>query len=128
MRVWKRIGLAQEGLLQKDAQYPSPFSMSPLLHQQKALFQTGLSSSSMFSVSFQVPVPSKVGNASLGEDLNKPMKDCYKKTRNFLMDSFGLEERETLALMSVGVDFGITEVVDGVWGELIHTALVAFSR
>ncbi|GAQ81500.1 acetamidase/formamidase [Klebsormidium nitens] len=75
-----------------------------------------------------VPVPSKVGNASLGEDLNKPMKDCYKKTRNFLMDSFNLEERETLALMSVGVDFGITEVVDGVWG--IHSTIpkLAFSR
>lgn len=75
--------------------------------------------------SVQVPVPSKVGNASLGEDLNKPMKDCYKKTRNFLMDSFKLEERETLALMSVGVDFGITEVVDGVWGEPFRRALVA---
>lgn len=45
------------------------------------------------------------------------MANCYKATRDFLMDSFDLEEREAIGLMSVGVDFGVTEVVDGNWGK-----------
>ncbi|GAQ78330.1 acetamidase/formamidase [Klebsormidium nitens] len=75
-----------------------------------------------------LPVPSAIGNRSLGEDLNKPMANCYKATRDFLMDSFDLEERETLALMSVGVDFGITEVVDGNWGVHSFIKKSFFSR
>jgi Predicted acetamidase/formamidase len=51
-----------------------------------------------------------------GTSLDKAMADCFIKTRNWLMDTMGLIEEETIALMSMGVDFGVTQVVDGNWG------------
>lgn len=41
------------------------------------------------------------------------MRDAFRKTRRFLMTSQGLSEDEAISLMSVAVDFGITQVVDG---------------
>jgi acetamidase/formamidase len=44
------------------------------------------------------------------------MRDAFRKMRHFLMTTQGLSEDETVSLMSVGVDFGVTQVVDGNWG------------
>ena len=44
------------------------------------------------------------------------LKDAFKKMRAFLMSTKGLTEDEAISLMSVAVDFGITQVVDGNWG------------
>ncbi|PJE26396.1 Acetamidase/formamidase [Pseudooceanicola antarcticus] len=44
------------------------------------------------------------------------MRDAFRKMRKFLMTTKGLTEDEAHSLMSVGVDFGITQVVDGNWG------------
>ncbi len=44
------------------------------------------------------------------------MKDAFKKMRHFLMTTKALSEDEAISLMSVAVDFGITQVVDGNWG------------
>lgn len=44
------------------------------------------------------------------------MRDVFRKTREFLMTAKGLTEDEAISLMSIGVDFGITQVVDGNWG------------
>jgi acetamidase/formamidase len=44
------------------------------------------------------------------------MRDAYHKMRHFLMTTQNLSEDEAIALMSVAVDFGITQVVDGNWG------------
>lgn len=44
------------------------------------------------------------------------LKDAFRKMRKFLMTTQGLTEDEAIALMSVGVDFGVTQVVDGNWG------------
>ena len=41
--------------------------------------------------------------------------------RAFLMNTKGLTEDEAISLMSVAVDFGVTQVVDGNWG--IHAIL-----
>ena len=49
------------------------------------------------------------------------MKDAFRKTRRFLMSTRGLSEDEAIALMSVAVDFGVTQVVDGNWG--VHAIL-----
>jgi len=49
------------------------------------------------------------------------MRDAFRKTRRFLMTSKGLSEDEAISLMSVGVDFGITQVVDGNWG--VHAVI-----
>jgi acetamidase/formamidase len=44
------------------------------------------------------------------------MRDAFRKMRQFLMHGQGLTEDEAISLMSVAVDFGITQVVDGNWG------------
>jgi len=49
------------------------------------------------------------------------MKDAAYKMRHFLMEGMGLTEDEAISLMSVAVDFGVTQVVDGNWG--VHAAL-----
>ena len=49
------------------------------------------------------------------------MRDAFRKTRDFLMTTKGLTEDEAISLMSIGVDFGITQVVDGNWG--IHAII-----
>jgi acetamidase/formamidase len=49
------------------------------------------------------------------------MRDAFRKMRRFLMATRGLSEDEAISLMSVAVDFGITQVVDGNWG--VHATL-----
>ena len=44
------------------------------------------------------------------------MRDAFRKMRTFLMASKKLTEDEAISLMSVAVDFGVTQVVDGNWG------------
>jgi acetamidase/formamidase len=44
------------------------------------------------------------------------LRDAFRKMRHFLMTTQSLTEDEAISLMSVGVDFGITQVVDGNWG------------
>ena len=48
--------------------------------------------------------------------LDLAMRDAFRKMRHFLMTTQGLSEDEAVSLMSVGVDFGVTQVVDGNWG------------
>ncbi len=49
------------------------------------------------------------------------LKDAFRKMRTFLMTTKGLTEDEAVSLMSIGVDFGITQVVDGNWG--VHAVI-----
>ena len=49
------------------------------------------------------------------------MRDAFRKMRHFLMTTQGLSEDEAISLMSVAVDFGVTQVVDGNWG--VHGAI-----
>jgi len=49
------------------------------------------------------------------------MRDAFRKMRQFLMSAKGLTEDEAISLMSIAVDFGITQVVDGNWG--VHAIL-----
>ena len=44
------------------------------------------------------------------------MRDAFRKMRRFLMTAKKLTEDEAISLMSIAVDFGITQVVDGNWG------------
>ena len=44
------------------------------------------------------------------------LRDAFRKMRSFLMTTKGLSEDEAISLISVGVDFGVTQVVDGNWG------------
>lgn len=49
------------------------------------------------------------------------MRDAYRKMRDFLMHTQKLSEDEAISLISVAVDFGVTQVVDGNWG--VHASL-----
>jgi acetamidase/formamidase len=44
------------------------------------------------------------------------MRDAFRKLRRFLMTVHGLGEDEAISLLSVGADFGVTQVVDANWG------------
>jgi acetamidase/formamidase len=53
--------------------------------------------------------------------LDLAMKDAFRKMRRFLMTTRNLSEDEAISLMSVAVDFGVTQVVDANWG--VHAIL-----
>jgi len=53
--------------------------------------------------------------------IDKAMRDAYRKMRDFLMNAKHMSEDEAISLMSVAVDFGVTQVVDGNWG--VHATL-----
>jgi len=53
--------------------------------------------------------------------LDSAMRDAFRKMRRFLMTAKGLSEDEAISLMSVAVDFGVTQVVDANWG--VHAIL-----
>lgn len=44
------------------------------------------------------------------------MRDAFRKARRFMMKEHRLSEDEAISLLSVAVDFGITQVVNGNWG------------
>ena len=48
--------------------------------------------------------------------IDRAMRDAFRKMRRFLMTVQKLSEDEAISLMSIAVDFGITQVVDGNWG------------
>src|SRR5947209_6099193 len=48
--------------------------------------------------------------------IDRALKDAFRKMRTFLMTTKGLTEDEAISLMSIAVDFGVTQVVDGNWG------------
>jgi acetamidase/formamidase len=53
--------------------------------------------------------------------LDMAMRDAFRKTRRFLMTVHGMTEDEAISLMSVAVDFGVTQVVDGNLG--VHAVI-----
>lgn len=48
--------------------------------------------------------------------LSRALRSATRETRKFLMGHYGLDEDEAISLMSVAVDFGVTQVADGNWG------------
>ena len=48
--------------------------------------------------------------------IDSALRDAFRKMRRFLMTTQGLTEDEAISLISVAVDFGVTQVVDGNWG------------
>ena len=68
----------------------------------------------------------ELGNKAQSEifarsSLDLAMRDAFRKMRHFLMTAKQLSEDEAISLMSVAVDFAVTQVVDGNWG--IHAIL-----
>jgi acetamidase/formamidase/AraC-like DNA-binding protein len=53
--------------------------------------------------------------------LDAAMRDAFRKARRFLMTTKELSEDEAISLLSVGVDFGVSQVVNGNWG--VHAVI-----
>jgi acetamidase/formamidase/AraC-like DNA-binding protein len=53
--------------------------------------------------------------------LDTAMRDAFHKARRYLMEAHQLNEDEAISLLSVAVDFGVTQVVDGNWG--VHAVI-----
>ena len=53
--------------------------------------------------------------------LSRALRSAFRATRKFLMETWGLSEDEAVSLISVGVDFGVTQVADGNWG--VHAVI-----
>jgi acetamidase/formamidase len=62
----------------------------------------------------QLENPSTVFAAGASVDL--ALENAFNNTRAFIMKTYDTSEPETIALMATGVDFGITQIVDGNWG------------
>jgi acetamidase/formamidase len=45
--------------------------------------------------------------------LDGAVQNAFRQARRFLMSAYGLTEDEAISLLSVGVDFGVTQVVNG---------------
>ncbi|WP_260927687.1 acetamidase/formamidase family protein [Novosphingobium sp. 9] len=53
--------------------------------------------------------------------LDAAMRDAFRKARRFLMTTKQLTEDEAISLLSVGVDFGVSQVVNGNYG--VHAVI-----
>ena len=49
------------------------------------------------------------------------MRNAFRQARRFLMERYGLSEDEAHCLLSVGADFGVTQVADGNFG--VHAVI-----
>ncbi len=45
--------------------------------------------------------------------LDAAVQNAFRHARRFLMSAYGLSEDEAISLLSIGVDFGVTQVVNG---------------
>lgn len=56
------------------------------------------------------------GDIYSNSSIDKAMKNCYTQTRKFVMARWGLTENEATTVITQGVDFAMTQLVDGNWG------------
>lgn len=60
--------------------------------------------------------PSAQSEVYKKSSIDLAMRDAFRKARRFLMTTRNLSEDEAISLLSVGVDFGVTQVANGNWG------------
>ena len=53
--------------------------------------------------------------------IDPAMKNAFTQTRKWMMAKYGLTEYETWTIITQAVNFGITQLVDGMWG--IHALI-----
>lgn len=84
----------------------------PLLETESELVVHGFSSPNYLKEFAGAADPA----AAIKGSLDTAMTDAFNKTRRFFMDTRNLSEDEAISLISISVDFGVTQVVDGNWG------------
>lgn len=65
--------------------------------------------------------PSAQSEVYKKSSIDLAMRDAFRKARRFLMTTRNLSEDEAISLLSVGVDFGVTQVANGNWG--VHAVI-----
>lgn len=62
--------------------------------------------------------------------IDKAMANAYTQTRKFVMAAYGLTEDEANTIITQGIDFGMTQLVDGNWGvhAIVPKAIFADGR
>jgi acetamidase/formamidase len=48
--------------------------------------------------------------------IDNAMKNSFTQTRKFMMNMYGVTDREATTIITQGVNFGMTQLVDGNWG------------
>lgn len=89
----------------------------PLIETDESWIVTGFSHAN-YLVELGEKAQSEIYRKS---SIDLAMKDAFRKMRRFLMVNFAISEDEAISIMSVAVDFGISQVVDGNWG--VHAIL-----
>jgi acetamidase/formamidase len=56
------------------------------------------------------------GDIYSNSNIDAAAKNAFTQTRKFLMAEYGLSEAEAWTIITQGVDFGMTQLVDGNWG------------
>ena len=56
------------------------------------------------------------GDIYVASSIDKAMMNAYTQTRKFLMKAYGMSEIEANTFITQGIDFGMTQLVDGNWG------------
>ena len=59
---------------------------------------------------------SNPGDIYGASSIDEAMMNTYTTTRAFVMDEYGLTYDEANTIITQGVDFGMTQLVDGNWG------------
>lgn len=107
-------------VLRKKAALPGSFLSDvnyPLLETKDEWVIQGFSYAN-YLLELGEKAQSEVYNKS---SLDRAMRDAFRKVRRFLMTTQNLSEDEAISLISVAVDFGVTQVANGNWG--IHAVL-----
>jgi acetamidase/formamidase len=60
--------------------------------------------------------------------LDLALRAAFRMTRKFLIEQYDLSEDDAVTLMSLAVDFGITQVADGNWGVHAVVRKALFTR
>ena len=60
-------------------------------------------------------------------NIDDAMKNAFTQTRKFMMNKYSITDAEATTLITQGVDFGTTQLVDGNWGVHAVVPKVVFS-
>ena len=67
---------------------------------------------SVFNRNYLETYAENPGDIYSNSSIDKAMKNCYTQTRKFVMARWGLTEMEATSVITQGIDFAMTQLVD----------------
>jgi len=89
---------------------------TPLIETPESFIIQGATMMDYHSYPFEAGKGAFSAGRGGGGDLNAALATTYRATIKWMMRVFGWSEDLALSAITVGVDFGISQVVDGTWG------------